>query len=128
MQTITATCESIILTCAEAALLLGTTVGALTQGRAEGRGPTYIRIGKDIRYLREVVVAYAEAEAEDGWMTAEEVAKLLNMPVYKIIEASEQGTFIRGEAYRHSRRYRRKLVMKYLRTLPTASMQQAVAA
>lgn len=50
-----------LLTAAEVAQLLRTTTSALAQDRYRGYGPTFIRVGRRIRYDRATILAYIEA-------------------------------------------------------------------
>ncbi len=45
------------LTTAEAAVLLGVSVRTLAALRAEGRGPAFVRVGRAVRYPRDLLLS-----------------------------------------------------------------------
>lgn len=63
-----------LLTASEAAQILRTTVANLAQLRYEGRGPEFIKLGKDVRYDRRELARYKRTEADRALLTLEELS------------------------------------------------------
>lgn len=103
-----------LLRSSEAAALLGIKPSDLAQARLEGRGPAYIRIGKDVRYIREVVEAHRDAREATDRISSAELARLLDIQEWRLLEMSERGEFLRGRQAGRARTYRVREVHEML--------------
>jgi len=73
-----------LLTPREAARELRTTVGNLTQLRYQGRGPSYLKLGKEVRYDRREIDRYLRAKDDRTMLTLDDLATWWGVSVEKI--------------------------------------------
>jgi excisionase family DNA binding protein len=58
--------DDVLMTTAETADLLRVHVETLRRWRVEGRGPTYVRVGRTCRYWRSAVMAWLDENRPDS--------------------------------------------------------------
>lgn len=114
MTQITELLTTPLISAREAADILGISQIALGQERYEGRGPSYVMVGKTVRYRRDLVELYKEARESSEHISAPELAELLGVNLQRLLELSESGKFIRGQIQGRTRVYRAKDVAALL--------------
>lgn len=115
-----------LLTPAEAAARLGTTVIGLERARANGRGPAYVTIGRVIRYRPDRVQEYIDAGERTDRLSIAELATLLNIELAALHAIVRDRAFIRGTGAGNKRTYAAADVLKFLAgptTRPKGTMQ-----
>ena len=95
-----------LIRASEAANLLGIKTTDLAQARFEGRGPAFVRIGKEVRYSREVVLTHRDARESADIISSAELAQLLDIEESRLLDLSERGEFLKGRQSGGARTYR----------------------
>lgn len=103
-----------LLTTAEASRTLGVTARALTDSRHEHRGPSFLRVGKHVRYRPDVVHEHVVAAATSGYVTAAQLAAFLAVSEEYLVRISAGGEFVRSRVIGTEHHYRVRDVLSLL--------------